>query len=438
MSAPWTTVKDSDYDAARMPWNVAVDQRPAAIVCATSVKDIADAVRTAKSRGLRVMMQNTGHAASARHDLSSVVLVRTNAMTDVTVDPETRIARVAPGAQWQTVAEAAAPHGLAGLGGSSGGVGVVGYTIGGGLGWLGRAHGFACGKLVAADVVLASGSSARIDDANEPDLMWALRGGGGCFAAVTSVDIELVQAPQFYGGSLFFPVERAAEVLTAWSTWVETVPETVTSTGRVLNIPPLETMPEPFRGRSFVVVQAVCLLAESDAADVLAPLRALGAEIDTFATMAAPELGMIHMDPPEPVPADLEGWLVNRFDADVIASVVDASGPGSPLLGVQVRHLGGALSRPGARPAALDAVDAGFAIYGVGIVPEPSAASAVRGALRQLGAALRPAASSRGLMNFAEQVSANTLFPPEVIDRMTDVRMRYDLDRRFVAAHQLG
>jgi hypothetical protein len=438
MSLSWITPKDADYDAARMPWNVAVDQRPVAVVRAASADDIADAVRTAKSRGLRVMMQNTGHAATGRHDLSGAVVVRTNAMTDVTVDPDTAIARVAAGAQWQAVAEAAAPHGLAGLAGSSGGVGVVGYTIGGGLGWLGRAHGFACGKLLAADVVLASGKQVRIDDTNEPDLMWALRGGGGCFAAVTSVDIGLVQATQFYGGTLFFPAERTTEVLTAWSTWVDTVPETVTSTARVLNIPPLETVPEPLRGRSFVVVQAVCLLPESDAADLLAPLRALTPEIDTFATMAAPELGMIHMDPPEPVPADLEGWLVDRFDADVIASVVANSGPGSPLLGVQVRHLGGALSRPGPLPAALDSVDAGFAIYGVGVVPEPAAATAVRRALTQLGLALRPAASKRGFMNFAEQASANTLFPSDVVSRMTQVRTAYDLDRRFMAAHNVG
>ena len=438
MSPSWITPKDGDYDAARMPWNVAVDQRPVAVVRATSADDVADAVRTAKSRGLRVMMQNTGHAASGRHDLSSAVVVRTGAMTDVTVDADAAVARVSAGAKWQAVAEAAAPHGLAGLAGSSGGVGVVGYTIGGGLGWLGRAHGFACGKLLAADVVMADGKQVRIDDSNEPDLMWALRGGGGCFAAVTSIDIGLVPATEFYGGTLFFPAERTTEVLSAWSTWVETVPETVTSTGRVLNIPPLETVPEPLRGRSFVVVQAVCLMPESEAADLLAPLRELGAEIDTFAPMSAPELGMIHMDPPDPVPADLEGWLVDRFDTEVIGAVAANSGPGSPLLGVQVRHLGGALSRPGPVPAALDSVDAGFAIYGVGVVPEPAAATAVRSALRQLGLALRPATSKRGFMNFAEQVSADTLFPSDVLSRMTQVRTKYDLDRRFIAAHNVG
>lgn len=177
MTASLLSPGDEGYDAARVPWNVAIDQQPAAVVAATSAEDVASAVQQARERGLRVMLQNTGHAASHRHDLHDVMLIRTNGMTDVTVDVEAKVARVDAGVQWQMVADAAAPHGLAGLAGSSGGVGTVGYTLGGGIGWLGRAHGFACNRVVAADVVLADGSTKRIDDENDADLIWALRAG---------------------------------------------------------------------------------------------------------------------------------------------------------------------------------------------------------------------------------------------------------------------
>jgi FAD/FMN-containing dehydrogenase len=438
LTAPLITPTDDGFDAARMPWNVAVDQRPAAVVAARSADDVAAAVRHAREQGLRVMLQNTGHAASHRHDFSDVVLVRTNQLTDVAVDVEARTARVGAGVQWQAVAEAAAPHGLAGLAGSSGGVGTVGYSLGGGIGWLARAHGFAANRIVAADVVLADGSTKRVDDETDPDLIWALRGGGGSFAAVTALEIGLVPVTEIYGGTLFFPAERASEVLTAWRAWTDTVPETVTSTGRVINVPPFPEVPEPLRGKSFAIVQVVFLMGEADASDLLAPLRELGPAMDTFAVMPATELGTIHMDPPGPAPADLEGWLLTRFDADQIAAAVANSGPGSPFVGLQVRHMGGAMSRPAVHPGALDVVDEPFLLYAVGITPDAEAGKAVRGAFGALHDSLGGAISHRRAMNFAEHADPATLHPADSVSRLSQVRAKYDPDRVFVAAHDVG
>jgi FAD binding domain len=438
MTASLLSPGDDGYEAARVPWNVAVDQRPAAVMAATSAEDVAFAVQQARERGLRVMVQNTGHAASHRHDLSDVVLVRTNGITHVTVDVEAKVARIGAGVQWQAVADAAAPHGLAGLAGSSGGVGTVGYTLGGGIGWLGRAHGFACNRAVAADVVLADGSMRRIDDASDPDLMWALRGGGGSFAAVTALEVGLVPAPEIYGGTLFFPAERAAEVLTAWRAWTDTIPETVTSTGRVINVPPIPEAPEPLRGKAFVIVQAVMLMAEAEASDLLAPLRDLGPGMDTFAVMPANQLGTIHMDPPGPAPADLDGWLLHSFDADEIAAVVAGSGVGSPFVGVQVRHMGGAFARPATYPGALDVLDEPFLVYAVGITPDAEVGKAVRGALGSLREALGDAVSPRRTMNFAERADPASLHTADTAARLAKVRATYDPDRVFVAAHDIG
>lgn len=433
------TAGDEGYDAARTAWNLAVDQRPAAIAVAASGADVAAAVRTAAERGWRVQLQNTGHAATGRNDLAEVLLARTGGMGAVTVDPATRTARVEAGATWQALAEAAAPHGLAGLAGSSGGVGVVGYTLGGGLGWLARAHGLACHGVVAADVVLADGTPARVDADHEPDLHWALRGGGGSLAAVTALELSLVPLGEVYGGSLFFPVERAAEVLGAWREWTGSVPESVTSTGRVVHVPPLPTAPEHLRGRSFGLVQAVCLTGADDGADLLAPLRALGPEIDTVDMMPPTALGLIHMDPPAPVPADLEGWLLASADDDAMRTLVEHAPPGGPFVAMNVRHLGGAVARPAVGGGAVDAVTEPFAVYAVGIAPTPEVAGAVRGRLSAVGDALASWRSERGYGNLAERpASTASLFTPDAYARLQEVKRRYDPDGRFVAAHTVS
>lgn len=436
MRPPLLTASDAGYDGARSPWNVAVDQRPAAVVVATSVDDVASAVRTAAERGLRVQLQNTGHAATPRNDLSDVVLVRTAGMDTVTVDPAARRVRVAAGARWQAVAEAAAPHGLAGLAGSSGGIGVVGYSLGGGLGWLARRYGLACSSVVAADVVLADGSTTQVDADHEPDLLWALRGGGGSLAAVTALELDLFPAREVFGGSVFFPVERAAEVLSAWRSWSATLPESVTSTGRIVHIPPIPEAPDHLRGRSFALVQAVSLTGPADGADLVAPLRALGPVVDTFAPMPTPALGMIHLDPPGPAPIGLDGWVLRSFDDATVAAVVEHAQPGGPLVAVNVRQLGGAVSRPAAGGGALDHLAEPFAVYAAGIAPTSDAAGAVRRQLDGLAAAFAPSRAARDFTNFAERPGTTArLYPPETYARLQEVKRAYDPGGRFLAAH---
>jgi FAD/FMN-containing dehydrogenase len=152
---------------------------------------------------------------------------------------------------WIEVVEAAAEHGLAALAGSSPDVGVVGYTLGGGLSWLVRKYGLAANKVTAVELVTADGRLVRADRDNEPDLFWALRGGGGSFGVVTALEFRLYPLTEVYAGVMFWPVERAAEVLNAWREWTATVPDEMTSVGRILQLPPLPDVPEPLRGRSF-------------------------------------------------------------------------------------------------------------------------------------------------------------------------------------------
>src|SRR5271165_6041550 len=210
------TAADPGWDNARQAWNLAVDQRPAAIAMPGSAADVVAAVEYARRHGLRVAAQGTGHSAAPLGDLADTILVKTDAMRQVSIDPAARTAWVAAGALWQQVAEAAGEHGLAGLAGSSPNVGVVGYTVGGGMGWLGRTYGLSANNVESIDLVTADGSLVRADGCREPDLFWALRGGGGSFGIVTGLEVRLFPISSVYAGLLWWPAEAATEVLQSW------------------------------------------------------------------------------------------------------------------------------------------------------------------------------------------------------------------------------
>ena len=183
--------RDEWWDEAREAWNLAVDQRPALVVFPESVPDVVATVAFAREHGLRVAPQSTGHNAGVLGDLSGTILLKTSRMRGVEIDPFGRTARTEAGVIWIEVVEAAAEHGLAALAGSSPDVGVLGYTLGGGLSWLARKHGIGANSVTAIEGVTASGEFFRTDRDNEPDLFWALRGGGGSFAIVTAIEFDL-------------------------------------------------------------------------------------------------------------------------------------------------------------------------------------------------------------------------------------------------------
>ena len=250
---------DEGWDEARRAWNLAVDQRPAAVALPITDADVVEIVNFAREEGLRVAPQGTGHGASALAGLDDTILLSTKRMRGVRIDPNARRARVRAGAIWQDVTAPASAYGLAPLAGSAHDVGVVGYTLGGGLSWLAREHGFACDSVTAIELVTADGALVRTDERNDPELFRALRGGGGNFGVVTSMEFKLYPVSELTGGALLWPQERAEEIFNAWREWTTTVPNHVTSLCRLLNVPPLPDVPEPLRGRSFVVVEAAIL-----------------------------------------------------------------------------------------------------------------------------------------------------------------------------------
>jgi hypothetical protein len=347
----------------------------------------------------------------------------------VQIDPIAGVARVEAGALWMDVTYPAGEHGLAPLAGSSPDVGVAGYSLGGGISWLGRKYGLATNSVIGIELVNAYGDIVRASSVENPDLFWAMRGGGGSFGIVTHIEMRLYPVRELYAGWLIFPMERADEVLNAWREWVDTVPDEVTSVGRLLQVPPLPDIPEPLRGRRLVVVEAAMIMDEEKASKLLKPLRKLGPEMDTFATIPATGLQELHMDPPNPVPGMGDHMLLTDLTPAGIEKTVAAVGAGSssPLLSVEFRHLGGEMARARRGNGATAAIDAKFAMFEVGMTMDPVMAAAVAAYLPVLKEALARYDSGREYLNFAEhRTDVRRLWPIDVYHRLRQVKRGHD------------
>jgi FAD/FMN-containing dehydrogenase len=425
------------YDQARQAWNLAVDQRPNVVVIAESASDLVQAIRYARTHAMRIAPQGTGHGAAPLEPLDGAMLLKTTPMRQVDIDPATRIARVEAGATWQDVIVPATEHGLAALAGSSPNVGVTGYTLGGGLGWLARRYGLAANSVTAAELVTPAGDLVWADAGHEPDLLWAVRGGGGV-GVVTALEMQLYPVKELYAGNLFFSIQRTAEVLHAWRQWTATAPDDITSIAHILRLPPLPEVPEALRGRAFAIIEAAYLGDADSGAGLIQPLRQLGPELDTFAMIRPSALGQLNMDPSQPVPATGDGALLSDFPAAAIDALVAVAGPDAekPPTSVEVRHLGGALGRPAHKGGAQPSIDASHLLYAVGATPTPDLASPVRAHVQAVNDALTPWHASYDLYGFKDTpATATALLPPASFHRLQEIKAAYDPDHIIISSH---
>jgi hypothetical protein len=433
---------DPDWDEARLAWNLAVDQRPVAVAFVENADDVAKVVRFAGGRGLSVTAQGTGHAAAPLGPLDETILIKTERMRKVEVDPDRKTARVEAGVLSAELGGAAQQHGQCFLPGSSPDVGVIGYALGGGLSWLGRRYGFACNRVNAIELVSADGEVTRVDPDIDGDLFWALRGGGGGYAIVTALEVALLPVEELFAGTLIFPAEVGADAVRAYRDWAAGVPDEVTSIVRFLRPPPLPDVPEPLRGRLLLTIGAACIGGQSEGERQIAPLRAIGEPIlDTFGQIPAAALSKIHMDPEQPVPSIAHHRLVRELPDDAIDAFVDVAGPeaGSPLLLVEMRQLGGALGRASDNGGALSRIDAGFLMFGLGVPMSPELAEAIPPALDRVFTAIEPWASQGGYLNFAERpCDVDAILPADVCERLRGVKRRVDPDSIIQANHPVS
>jgi FAD binding domain len=397
---------DPSYDEARQAWNLAVDQRPAAVALPETADDVVAAVRAARSAGLRVAAQGTGHNAGPLGDLSDTVLIKTHNMRGVTIDAEMRVARVEAGALWMDVVGPAAAHGLACLHGSSPDVGVVGYTLGGGLSFYGRRYGTAASRVISFDVVTADGELVRADHRQNADLFHAMKGGGGAFGIVTAMEFELFDTGEIQAGHLFFPLERGAEVFKAWARWAPTLPDRVTTVARALRIPAMEGPPEFLRGKEFAVIQTIILGSPAESDGFMAAMRALGPMMDTMAPAPKEAIAHLHMDPPHPVPGAGDHQAFETLTDEAIDALFANLGP--TLLMYDIRYGG----------ARVESLGGPFLGFGVGITPTPEIKAMVEADLARMRTAMTPYASNRQYLNFAESAAEGELWHPEFHARL--------------------
>ena len=429
------------YDEARRAWNLQADLRPAAVVTARDEQEVAEAIHLARSHDLKLVPFTTGHLATALPELSRAVLLRLDFGRAVEVDAAARIARIPAGALWEDVVESVARHGLAVAHGSSADVGAIGYLLGGGLSFYARRHGVAANHVIAIELVDAAGQRRRVSEGSDSDLFWALRGGGGSFGVVTAIEIELLPYAEVFAGAAFWPISDAAAVAPEWLAWTRQAPHSVTTSMRLLRLPPVPEVPEPLRAVPVICVDGVAL-EEADGQAMLARLRAVAEPmIDSWETVPAAAVLRVHGDPEQPTPGCSDHALLGELDEQAVEVLLDVAGEGAecPLLFAELRQLGGALAAAPEGAGARGHLVGRFAMFAVGCPMAPGDEGAIEATLAELTRRLAPWDTGRRYLNFAENGGeARRGFDPATFARLRRVRGAQDPGELFLAAHPVA
>ncbi|WP_332661862.1 FAD-binding oxidoreductase [Aeromicrobium sp.] len=439
---PVLVAGDDGMAAETATFNLAAVHDPAIAVGATCAEDVQAAVRWAVAHGLHVAVQATGHGPVAGVGRSTV-LITTSRMRAVSIDPSRGVARVEAGTRWGDVIGAAALHGLAPVCGSSSQVGVVGFTLGGGIGPFARERGFGADQVTYVEMVTADGELTRVDADNRPDLFWAVRGGKGNFGIVTEMEFRLAPVSSLYGAAVFYAAESASEVLHAYRSWCAGLPEPTTTSIAFLRLPPLDTLPEPLRGQFVVHLRFAHNGPDEEGERLLAPMLEIGTLLHQAGTMPSSQFDAIHQDPTDPLPVWERGGLLSDLTAETVDAIVRTAGPDVdiPLFMVEVRQLGGALARQPEAPNAVAGRDGAFSVLllGPGV---PGIEEAAIAAGDDIHAALSPWLTGTSLLNFLgdsttpEQVAR--AWKPEVHQRLLAIKHEVDPDNVFRMGHALS
>jgi FAD/FMN-containing dehydrogenase len=396
-------------------------------------------VRTAAAKGVGVAVQATGHGVSRPCD--GGLLIVTAAMNEVRIDPEARLARVGAGAVWRDVVQAAAAVGLAGLPGSSTGVGVVGYTLGGGFGWLGRRYGLAAHSVTRAEVVTATGELVTASADENQELLWGLLGGTGNFGIVTALEFRLHPLSQVYGGNLYYPLSRARDVLAVFASWIRHAPDELTGAATFRRFPPLPSIPPELRGQSLVALRG-CWSGDiaGGAAFVDGARRILGpALLDTFAPMPVGAMASISADPVDPLGAVQHTETLADVTPELVDVLIELAGPGSasPLVMLELRMLGGALTGPSAALNPMAHTGGVATLNAIGVTSTPGADPAqVRAFLHGLATRLGPHVTGEAYINFLDLDGATpervrAAYSPADWERLVRLKTQVDPDDLF-------
>jgi FAD/FMN-containing dehydrogenase len=407
------------YEELRRPMDPALDPRPVAVAEALDESDVARAIATAREHGLPLAVQATGHGTHVAPDAGMVL--NTGRMSSVLVDPDRRVAVVGPGARWGAVVRAAAQFGLAPVSGSSPDVGVAGFTLGGGVGWLSRKHGYAADGVLRAELVRADGDLVTASAAENPDLHWAIRGGGGNFGIVTSLEFKLHPVTSVYAGAALFSVDRAAGTVAVYRDWIDEAPDALSTAILVTRAPDTPEVPASLRGRRVLAIK-VMFAGEADEAERhLRPLRAAaGVALHDEIRPVAYGRAAMGGTPPRQL------TLVRDLTDEAIDAIVhDTEDEGSPVSTVEIRHWGGAMAT--ASPLAGPAGHRDVPLSVIADAPYPPLASA-----------LGPGSTRGAFLNFlADTERTRDAYTAADYGRLREVKRAHDPDNFFRVGHNI-
>ena len=429
---------DPEYDAARRVFNGIVDHRPARIMRCTGPGDVAAALALAREQGLVVSVYGGGHGVTGSAVADGGLCIDLRPMHHVEVDAETRTARVGGGATWGAVDAATQEHGLAVTGGRVSTTGVGGLTVGSGSGWLERALGFTCDSLVSAEVVVADGRTVTASATENPDLFWALRGGGGNFGVVTEFTLRLHPVgPTVLGGMLMYPAAEAGGLVRFWRDFMLAAPDEVGSAVAFTTAPPAPFVPEPLRGRP---VAAVILLYSGDSDDgrrVLTPLLEYGPPaVDLVQPMP-------YVDVQRLLDAGNPKGMRNYWSGDFLAELPDgavdvlvehATRPASPLTQTVMIAGGGAIARVPEDATAFGQRTAPFSMHYLSMWTDAADDVPNIEHNRRMSGALKPWTTGRTYLNFLGDEGIGRVaaaYGPDKYARLQQLKRVWDPDNVF-------
>jgi hypothetical protein len=429
------TPEHPDFTAASAAWVANTVHAPALVVLAESADDVVESVRFAALHELKVAVQATGHGAIA--PVEGGVLINTSRMRGYSIDPVTKTARVEAGVKWSHMMQDLQAHGLAALSGSTSDVGVVGYTLGGGIGWFARKHGFAADRVIAFDLVTAAGELIHVTGESHPDLFWGVRGAGSNFGIVTSMEFSLIELESFYGGAVMYELADAPEVFRAYTQWTETAPESITSSIAIMRLPPLPMIPEPLRGKAFVTIRAVGPIVGAEF--IIDPLRKLATPImDAFGYYPYAAIDLVSSDPVDPMPEMSSAHLLTAVTPETIDAVLNIAGEGKnfPVLMVEFRHIDGAARKAGLTDCSANRHDVPWMVFAAAVPFAPEVVPAIEGALAALEAALEPVDTGALYTNFVMRTNnpvdqTRRAYTPGIYAWLQRVKKDWDPTNRF-------
>lgn len=424
----------TDYDEARKTIYPTIDRHPLAIVRAANADDIAAAVNFARSRALPLSVRSGGHSLASFGVIDGALMVDLSAMKSVQIDPETRIARVQAGATSRDLAGPAVAHGLALSTGDTASVGMGGLVTGGGIGFMVRKFGLAIDNLLAAQVVTASGEIVTASADEHADLFWAIRGGGGNFGIVAEFTFQLASVPQILGGVVALPA--TAEVIRGYLDYASQAPDDLTTIANVMYAPPMPFVPQEHVGKLVLAILVTWTGSVEDGERALAPLRALATPVaEMVAPMPYPGMYTFTDHQTMPHAAVVRSMFADELSDETINATLDAmNNASSPFSLVQIRAVGGAMSRVGSDATAFAHRHQPYFVAIIGLWLDLAAdRQAHEDWVVSLFNAIRHDGSGV-YVNFLEEEGADRIhdaYPAVTYARLTEIKRQYDPKNLF-------